>query len=367
MVQAPVLSVVLPNYNHGHLLPRAVAALLHQETPPDEIIIVDDGSTDNSRAVIERLATDHPTVRPHFNDRNQGAISALNRGLGVAKGRYVYLAAADDWALPGFFKLALEAYALHPSCGLVCGEALLVDGTNNRPTAVRPPVRPAHRPEFMNAAQAEKLLKNCDHWILTSCCIFRRECVIEAGGLDQSFGPFADGIMARKIALTHGFFFAPEVVACWAFFSDSYSRRTALSVDQAKYFLDLIPARLAQDPAFPKWYPPLFANRWRFATSRLALETTPFNHSLIAAIGARSALDHFALKTIWALPGHQLARVGTLAWLWWRLRPTSLMGLGRTALAGRMRPFRQSSRIAPPAGYRPDVVHQQPDQIRESL
>jgi glycosyltransferase involved in cell wall biosynthesis len=347
MVQASVLSVVLPNYNHGHLLPRAVQALLKQETPPDEIILVDDGSSDDSRTVIDKLAARHPTVRPLFNDRNQGAIPTLNRGLDAAKGRYVYLAAADDWVLPGFFTRALDAFARHPSCGLVCGEALLVDGTSNRPTAVRPPVRPAHRPEFLNPAQAERLLKNSDHWILTNSCVFRRECVVQAGGLDQSFGPFADGIMARKIALTHGFFFVPEVVACWAVFSDSYSRRTALNVDQAKYFLDLIPARLAQDPAFPKWYPPIFANRWRFATSRLALESTPLNRSLIAAMAVRSSLDHVALKTIWALPGHQLARVATLAWLWWRLRPTSLTGLVRTALAGRMRPFRRSSRILP--------------------
>ena len=347
MVQVPVLSVVLPNYNHGHLLPRAVQALLKQEVPPDEIIIVDDGSSDDSRAVIGKLAAVHPTVRPLFNDGNQGAIPTLNRGLDTARGRYVYLAAADDWVLPGFFKRALEVFALHPSCGLFCGEALLVDGNNNRPTAVRPPVRPTHRPEFVNAAQAERLLKNSDHWILTNSCVFRRECVVQAGGLDQSFGPFADGIMARKIALTHGFFFAPEVVACWAVFTDSYSRRTALNVDQAKYFLDLIPARLAQDPAFPKWYPPIFANRWRFATSRLALETTPFNHSLIAAMGVRSPLDHVALKTIWALPGQQLARFATLAWLWWRLRPTSLTGVVRTALAGRMRPFRRGTRIAP--------------------
>jgi len=341
MDQAPILSVVLPNYNHGHLLPRAVEALLAQERPPDEIIIIDDGSSDDSRGIIDRLAARHPTVRVLLNETNRGAIPTLNRGLDAALGRYVYLAAADDWVLPGFFKLALDALQANPACGLFCGEAALLDGATNRPLAIRPPVRPAHRSRFVSAMQTARLLKHSDNWILTGSAVFRRECVAQAGGLDQSLGSFADGFLARKIALTHGFYFAPQVVACWAVFPDSYSRRTASSLDQARHCLDVIPARLAQDPAFPEWYPAVFANRWRFATSRLALETEPTDLSLVTAMGARSALDRFALRTIWVIPSHRLARFATLAWLWLRLRPTSLIGLARTALAGRMRRFRQ--------------------------
>src|SRR5258707_12471256 len=59
----PTLSVVLPNYNHARFIGRALAALLGQERAADEIIVIDDGSTDDSVAVIERIAAAAPTIR----------------------------------------------------------------------------------------------------------------------------------------------------------------------------------------------------------------------------------------------------------------------------------------------------------------
>src|SRR5215831_11062210 len=157
--QGPALSVILPNYNHGLLLPRATRALLAQERPPDEIIIVDDGSSDNSRAVIEELTYASPKLRVLWNGTNRGAIPALNRGIEAASGRYVYLAAADDWIMPGFFKLALAALEGNPVCGLFCGESVLVDGLTSRTTGVRPPARPARRAGPISARQTRALLK----------------------------------------------------------------------------------------------------------------------------------------------------------------------------------------------------------------
>ncbi len=336
MDEASTLSVILPNYNHGLFLPRAARALLAQEAPPDEIIIVDDGSSDNSRAVIEELAARHPTIRVLWNETNCGAIPTLNRGIAAATGRYVYLAAADDWVMPGFFKLALASLKVHPDCGLFCGESLLVDGHSNRPIGVRPPARPVQRAGLISSAQTEALLRHIDNFILTNASIFRRDCVTTAGALDGTLGPFADGIMARRIALTHGFCFAPRIVACWAVYPASYSRQAASDLEQTLRFLDLIPARLAADPVFPQWYPAVFAHRWRFATSRLALEAEPIDHKRVMAMGARSQVDRAILNAIRALPGRRIARVAALVWLAIRLRPTSLIALARTALMRRI-------------------------------
>jgi glycosyltransferase involved in cell wall biosynthesis len=342
MDQASTLSVILPNYNHGLLLPRATRALLAQERPPDEIIVVDDGSSDNSRAVIEELASANPKLRVLWNGTNRGAIPTLNRGIEAARSRYVYLAAADDWIMPGFFKLALEALERNPSCGLFCGESLLVDGRTNHPTGVRPPARPTPCAGAISSEDTQALLKRIDNFIVTNSCVFRRDCIVAAGSLDETLGPFADGIMARKIALTHGFYFVPRIVACWAVYPESYSRQAARDLDLARSFLDRIPARLAADPAFPPWYADMFAKRWRFATSRLALDAEPVDHervlAMVLAMGARSRLDRLVLRTIRALPGRSLARVTTLAWLALRLHPISLVALARTALARRLGP-----------------------------
>jgi hypothetical protein len=330
---ALTLSVVLPNYNHARLIPRAVAALLAQELPPDEVIVIDDGSTDDSLSVIDELAALHPSLRVIANPTNMGAVATLARGLAAARGRYVYFAAADDWVAPGFFVTALRMLETYPETGLFCGESRLVDGDSGRALAVRPPVRPIYAAGTVDAAQTERLLRRMDNWILTGSAVFRRAAVLAAGGFDERLGPFTDGYMARKIALMHGFCFAPQVVATWCVYSDSYSRKTALEVARARAALETIPARLTADPAFPNWYPSIFADRWRFAAARLAVAAAPIDRGLLMAMAARSSLDRSVLELTSSLPMARLARLTTLAWLWFRLRPTTLAGLARTALA----------------------------------
>jgi glycosyltransferase involved in cell wall biosynthesis len=341
MADMPFLSVILPNFNHAHLLPRAVNSLLAQERQPDEIVIIDDGSTDNSRSIIEQIAAKTPSVRVLFNETNRGAIPTLNQGLDSVRGRYVYLAAADDWVMPGFFKLAVDTLETNPKLGLFCGEAVLFDSHTNRILSVRPAVRPTHHARAIDPIATRGLLRRSDNWILTGTAVFRRDCMVWAGKLDQQLGSFADGFLARKIALTYGFFYAPRIVAAWVIFADSYSRMTAMDIDRARHILDEVPVRLASDPVFPSWYPKKFENRWRFSSCRLALESDPVNHALIATLGARSAIDRVALKAIWAISKGSLARIVALGWLWLRLRPTTLTGLVRTALAGRMRKYRK--------------------------
>jgi glycosyltransferase involved in cell wall biosynthesis len=97
------LSVVLPNYNHAKFIGRALAALLGQERAADEVVVIDDGSTDDSVAVIERIAAATPAIRMLRNPNNIAVISTLQRGLEAARGKYVYFAASDDLIFPGFF------------------------------------------------------------------------------------------------------------------------------------------------------------------------------------------------------------------------------------------------------------------------
>ena len=331
----PTLSVVLPNYNHAKFVGRALAALLSQERAADEIIVIDDGSTDDSVAVIERIAAAAPAIRLLRNPSNVGVIATLQRGLEAARGKYVYFAASDDWVFPGFFALALRRLEADPDIGLFCGEAMLVDGRTNRPFAVRPAVRPRMRAGRVEAAGAQELLRSSDNWILTGSAIFRRDCITWAGGFDARLGSFADGFIARKVALKYGFLFEPEIVASWMVFPDSVSRKTALDLQRTKYILDVVPTLIAADPGFPSWYADAFRDRWRFAACRLALQADPIERSVLLEMGAGSAAEKAKLESILAWPHRNLARLAVLAWLWYRLRPTSLSALLRTMLAMR--------------------------------
>jgi glycosyltransferase involved in cell wall biosynthesis len=330
-----MLSVVLPNYNHAKFIGRALAALLGQERAADEIIVIDDGSTDDSIAVIERIAAGAPAIRLLRNPSNIGVIPTLQRGLEAARGKYIYFAASDDWVFPGFFALALRRLEADPDMGLFCGEAMLVDGASNRPFAVRPAVRPRLRAGRIEAARTEQLLRSTDNWILTGSAIFRRDCVTWAGGFDARLGSFADGFIARKVALKYGFLFAPDIVASWVVFPDSVSRKTALDLQRTKYILDVVPTLIAADPGFPSWYADAFRDRWRFAACRLALQADPIERSVLLELGAPTAAEKARLESILAWPHRNLARLVILARLWYRLRPTSLFALLRTMLAMR--------------------------------
>ena len=331
----PSLSVILPNFNHAHLLPRAIKALLAQERPPDEILVIDDASTDNSRRVVEEFAARVPSVHLICNATNCGAIPALKRGLELARSRYIYLAAADDWVMPTFFKRALEKLQANPELGVFCGEAILVDGNTNRVLGVRPAVRPAYRPRSIDPMETRQLLRRSDNWILTGASVFRRDCMVSCGGLDEHLGSFADGFLARRIALTHGFYYDPHIVAAWTVFTSSYSQTTSLNTQQAQSFLHKVSARLSADPAFPEWYHAVFESRWRFATCRLALMIDPVDHTLVNLMVGRSDFDRKMLKTIWRLSNGNLARVATLGWSWLRLRPMTLTALAGTVLCRR--------------------------------
>jgi glycosyltransferase involved in cell wall biosynthesis len=322
--EQPTLSVILPNYNHGKLIARAITALLAQERPPDEIVVVDDGSTDDSVSVIRSLAAGSSIIRLITSTVNQGATAALSRGLDAASGTYVYFAAADDWVLPGFFASALAVFARHPEAGLVCGESYLVSGQTGEHLGVRPIVRPSNRATFFSPAETADLLRRADNWILTGSALFSRDRVVAAGGFVSELGSFADGYLARKVALRHGFCFVPRLMATWQVFDHSISRETAADPVETERVIARAVAYFANDAAFPRWYGDLFTRRLRFGAARLAVSTDPINTAVLEQAAARSVADRAFLQAALRWPSwRRPLRAFLLGWLWLRFWPMS--------------------------------------------
>jgi len=328
---SPTLTVVLPNRNHAQFLPRAIAALLAQDRPAEEILIIDDASTDNSREVIDDYARRAPSVRALENRENLGVIATLRRGLENARGRYVYLAAADDFVWPGFFSRAVRLLDSCPQAGLFCAEAALTDGETGRLLGCRPIARPRFREGYVSPTAARRLLGSIDHWVLTGSAVFRTISVREAGGLNARLGSMADSYLARKIAIKHGFCFAPVIVSSWSVSPRGVSRTSSLR--HAQYLLAAVPPLLSADPDIPAWYAEIFRRRWRFATARLALEQNPPDRALLVTMGLRSGQT--ANIILGTLP-RALARPAILLLLWIGLRPTSLLRVAATALVRRL-------------------------------
>jgi len=115
-----LVSVIVPAWNVEHLLPRCLDSLLAQSHRPLEIIVVDDGSTDGTAAVMRDYRERHPEVhlisQPH---RNVGP--ARNAGLSVARGEYIGFVDADDWVEPEFYAELVRIAETSGADVVVCG------------------------------------------------------------------------------------------------------------------------------------------------------------------------------------------------------------------------------------------------------
>lgn len=119
--------VVIPCYNRAHVVADAVASVLAQEPAPQRVIVVDDGSSDDSAAVIRALAARHATVDAIVLPRNVGASQARNTGAGLSQAAWIAFLDSDDVWLPGAAHALLDA-TRHGACEIVVGHFARVEG-----------------------------------------------------------------------------------------------------------------------------------------------------------------------------------------------------------------------------------------------
>lgn len=127
MSTGPLVSVIIPAFNAERFLADAVGSVLRQTWTRVEVIIVDDGSTDRTAEVAERLAAADERVRI-VRKENGGPSSARNSGVAIARGEFVCFLDADDLYLPDKIERQLAFLALFPSCDLVFSDQYVGDG-----------------------------------------------------------------------------------------------------------------------------------------------------------------------------------------------------------------------------------------------
>jgi glycosyltransferase involved in cell wall biosynthesis len=187
----PQVSVIIPTYNRSKLVAQAIRSVLAQTYEDYEVIVVDDGSTDDTREVVEGFGD--PRI-VYLWQENQQRCAARNNGVAHAQGSYIAFLDSDDVWFPNKLQRQMEAFAKYPQVGLVFSSTVRISGENTFPN-------PA---EFLQpdgetvASIREDLLTMNRIPMVTS--IVRKELLDQAGKFDKSLPHAEDWDMWIRIS-----------------------------------------------------------------------------------------------------------------------------------------------------------------------
>jgi glycosyltransferase involved in cell wall biosynthesis len=300
---ALAVTAILPNYNHSQFLRVSIGSLLNQTRPANELIIIDDASTDDSVAVILDMVGESPNAKLVRNAKNIGVVASMNKGLANATGDIVFFAAADDIYYPRLFEVGAAILEAYPQAALFSALCDLIDASGvNKGRFLSP--KPLTAPGYIDPSAAARELLRDDGWFMCNTAIYRRSALLAAGNFDEKLGPFTDGYMCRLLALQHGACFVPEILAGWRRLLTGHASSHAMKTDQMAEFVTLVTARMAASgDLFPTQYIYRWSRRYIFSGRRFAL---------MHRSSAQAGLLHYVKRSFEALQ---------ILWMFLILRP----------------------------------------------
>ncbi len=191
-----LISVVVPTYNRARFVGRAVESVLGQTHFDLELIVVDDGSSDNTGALLESFSDPRLKV---LRQENRGVSAARNRGLALAQGAFLALLDSDDYFLPR--KLSQQYAFMRETGYAVCqtDEIWIRRGRE---------VNPMRKHEKPPVLRLEKALEMC--LASPSCVMFTRGFLEDVGGFDESLPACEDYDFWLRTCLGHELALLPE-------------------------------------------------------------------------------------------------------------------------------------------------------------
>jgi glycosyltransferase involved in cell wall biosynthesis len=215
----PSVSVIIPCYRHANFLADAIESVLRQTHPDFEIVVVDDGSPDNTREVAAR----YPCVR-YVRQEHQGLAAARNTGIRESKNPWLVFLDADDRLLPRALEAGLTCFSAHPECAFVSGGYLPVRADGSSPgDPFIPRIGKDHYAETLKRSYIS----------MHATVMFRREILEQVNGFDTSLRVCEDFDLYLRIARTHPVCCHSSVVAEYRMHDANLSGDRALMLKTA--------------------------------------------------------------------------------------------------------------------------------------
>ncbi len=220
-----LVSVVTATYNMGRYVAEAVDSVLGQDYPNVESIVVDDGSTDDTAAVLERYR-DNPRVRI-VRQTNAGQTVAKNHGIREARGEFIGFCDADDTWHPNKLSRQLPRFA-DPRVAVVYSDIECVDAQGHK--------LPYYDiPHFEGHVTFDLMI---DNFVPFPTAVVRADVLRAGGGFDESLTMSIDCDLWLRISVHHLFAFVPERLANYRVWDGQMSKKTGERLDNFMRLLD---------------------------------------------------------------------------------------------------------------------------------
>jgi len=228
MKSRPRISIVIPNYNHSDEIQHSLRAIVNQTRPADEVIVVDDGSSDDSIEIIQKIAKDHDAICLFMHENNKGVVAAVNAGVARASGDYIILASADERIMPDMCEVMENAHNLYPDAVVYASKfaewypetAILNHGSRGEYDFW---FMKNDNPEWISAERFSALAKIGHVRISANSAMFKKSAMIESGIFDSEMRWYSDFFLMYTLAFRYGFCAVPRTLSWFKISKSSFS------------------------------------------------------------------------------------------------------------------------------------------------
>ncbi|MCP1677147.1 glycosyltransferase involved in cell wall biosynthesis [Natronocella acetinitrilica] len=211
MSNEPLVSIITPTYNRARFLGIAIDSVLAQTYENWELVIVDDGSTDNTPEIMEPYLKDS-RIR-YFRQENQGQSVARNVGIRESKGEYICFLDSDNAWLPDKLRRSVELMEQHQNVGVLYADVITVDEDGKE-------ISRKNMRRFSGRIAPQMLRDNC---VSMNTTIARRRCFEEQGGFSESYRVADDYELWLRLSAHYEFLYVPEFFAHYRVMNDQIS------------------------------------------------------------------------------------------------------------------------------------------------
>jgi glycosyltransferase involved in cell wall biosynthesis len=229
------VSVIIPTYNRAHYICEAIDSALAQTYPDVEIVVVDDGSTDGTRAVLKGYGD---KIRYYYQE-NQGVSAALNFGIEKSSGQYLAILDDDDIWFPEKLEVQVAHLEAHPEVGMVHADMLILDERSDDSV---PKKRTLSRPIPSGYILPELIVKNV---IAYPTVVVRRSCLDEVGLFDPELRSSEDYHLWLRIARRFPITYLDQPLAIYRLHSTNLTRNR---LDEQRWHLKALEKMLRLNP-----------------------------------------------------------------------------------------------------------------------